>query len=225
MTRPDTNRDARDLEAEVHNAVEQGRDVQEMVRQLTLHKISGYTHDLESLRLIVGAVLRGARAGVQKELNQSKAQTDLARVRLEEAVTGLDAALGQLALALKLAVEEAAGQAKEVSSEDLSRVRAYLESLDGMFLETLQASASSTKDAAGEILHDLATHLHTQGSHVGAQAKNTLASLAHQLGTVGRAQAGIGLHLAQATSGYLRLIAAGVLDGLADHVRPKRRED
>jgi phage-related tail protein len=125
-------------------------------------------------------------------------------------------------------VEEAAGRAQKVSSEDLLRVCTDLESLDAMFLETLQASASGAKDAAGEILHDLAAHLRTQGSTVGAQVKETLAVFSHQLGAAGRAHAGIGLHLAKATSGLLHQIAAGALTGLADHIKPshqKREED
>ena len=57
-------------------------------------------------------------------------------------------------------------------------------------------------------------------SAVGTQLKETLAVIAHQLAAAGRAQAGVGLHLAQATSNLLRQIAAGVLTGLADHVKP-----
>jgi hypothetical protein len=225
MNQSETSQDTINLETEIRNAVEQGRDVQEMVRQLTLRKISAYAHDLESLRVIAGAVLRGARTGVQKELNQSKPQTDLARERLEEAVSGLDAALAQFALAAKLAVEEAAGRAQKVSSEDLLRMCADLECLDEMLLETLKASASGAIDAAGEILRDLAAHLFIHGSSVGAQANETLAVLARQLGSVGRVQAGIGLHLAQATSGFLRQIAAGTLGALADYIQPKRKGD
>ncbi len=44
--------------------------------------------------------------------------------------------------------------------------------------------------------------------------------MTHQIGATGRAQVGAGLHLAQATSDLLRQIAAGVLTGLADHVKP-----
>lgn len=56
------------LEAEVRSAVEQDHDVQEMVRQLTLRRISARSLDIESLRQITRAVLSGARAGTQKEL-------------------------------------------------------------------------------------------------------------------------------------------------------------
>lgn len=224
MLHSETNHETTTLEAEVCEAVAQGRDVQDLVRQLTLRKISEYTHELEALRAIAGAVLRGARAGAQKELNRSKAQTDLGRTRLQDAVTGLDAALAQVALVSKLALEEATAQARQVSLEELTRAKADLEGLDALFLESLQTAAANTKDGAGAILHDLATHVRLQGSAVGTQAKDTLTVLAHQLALVGRAQAVAGLQLAQTTSSLLRQLAAGALTGLADQLHPKGKE-
>jgi len=208
------------LESEVRAAVEQGHDVQETVRQLTLRKISARSLDIESLRQITLAVVRGARAGAQKELSKSAAQASIAKAQLKQAITGLDVALAQFAEATKLALQEAAGRAQRYSSEDLSRTRADLETLETIFLETLQASASSSKDAAGDILHDLAAHSRTHGSAVGAQLQETLSVITHQLATTGRSQVVAGLHLAKATSDLVRQIAAGVLTGLADHVTP-----
>ncbi len=208
------------LEAEVRSAVEQGHDVQEMVRQLTLRKISARSLDIVSLRQIASAVLSGARAGAQKELSQSAAQTGTARANLKRAVAGLDAALAQVAEASKLALEEAAGRAQAFSSEDLARARAGLERLEAMFLETLRSSASDAKDVAGEILYDLVANARIYGSAVRAQLKETLPVITHQLGAAGRAQVGEGLHLSQATFDLLRQIAAGELTGLADHVKP-----
>lgn len=208
------------FEADVRSAVEQGHDVQEMVRQLTLRRISQRSLDIESLRQIAHAVLRGARAGVQKELSRSETQTETARTQLKQTVAGLDMALAQMASAARLAVEEATSRAQRFSSEDLARARDELKSLDEMFMETLQTSAASARDAAGEILHDLAAHSRTNGSAVGAQIRESLNVITHQLGSAGRAQAVSGLHLAQATSDLLRQIAAGVLTGVAEHVKP-----
>lgn len=216
----EASNDTSTLEVEVCNAVEQGHDVQEMVRQLTLRKISARSIDMASLRQIAGAVLRGARAGAQKNLQQSAAQTDIARASLKQAITGLDVALAQLAEAAKLAVEEAASRAQRFSNEDLARARMDLESMEVMFIETLQSSALGAKDAAGDILHDLAAHTRTHGSALGAQLQETLAAIARQLNAAGHAQVGAGLHLAQATSDLLRQIAAGVLTGVADHIKP-----
>ena len=47
------------LEAEVRNAVEQGHDAQEVVRELILRKISAHSLDIEPLRQIAAGVLSG----------------------------------------------------------------------------------------------------------------------------------------------------------------------
>ncbi|MDE2117896.1 MAG: hypothetical protein KGJ19_04805 [Betaproteobacteria bacterium] len=221
----ETSNDTSVLEAEVRETVEQGNNVQEKVRQLTLRVISARSLDIESVRQTAGAVLRGAQAGVQKELQHSSAQTHIAREHLKQAVTGLDIALAQFAEAAKLAVEEAAGRAQKYSSDDLKRARSDLASLETMFVETLRSSASAAKGAAGEILYDLAAHVRIYGSAVGRQLKETLTVFAHHIGAAGRAQVGVGLHLAKNTSDLVRQIAAGVLTGLAEHVQPGHSKD
>ena len=212
------------FEADVRSADEQGHDVQEMVRQLTLRRISARSMDIESLRQIAHSVIKGAKAAVHNELNLSAAQTESARMQLKQAVAGLDMALAQMTGAARLAIEEAAGRAQQFTSEDLTLARANLESLDELVIETLQSSASSARDAADEILHQLAEHTRTHGTLVGAQIKETLSVITHQLSLVGRTQAASGLHLAQATSDLLRQIAAGVLTGIADHVKPSHND-
>ena len=212
-----------ELEAAVRDAVEQGHAVQEVVRRLTVRAISAHSLDIATLRLIAAAVMRGARMGVHKELHRSAEHTEIIRARLTEAVTGLDEALAQFVEASRLALEEATGRAKQYSSEDLARVRADMEVLEAMFLDTLQRSASGGRDVAREILNDLASHRIISGTVVGAKLRETLAVIAQQSAQVGRTHAGTGLHLAEATSDLLRQIAAGVLSGLADHVKPDRR--
>jgi hypothetical protein len=212
--------DTSTLEEEVRKAVELGHDVQEKVRKLTLRIISARSLDIKSVRQAAEAVLRGARAGVKNELQHSSAQTSAAREHLKQAVTGLDVALAQFAEAAKLAVQEATSRAQKYTNEDLELARSDLKYLESMFIETLQSSASAARDAAGEILRDLAAHTRTHGSAIGRQMKETLSVIAHQIGAAGRAQAGTGLHLAKNTTDLMRQIAAGVLTGLADHIKP-----
>src|SRR3989338_7421225 len=195
----ETSNDTSTIEAEVRKTVEEGNNVQEKVRQITLRVISARSLDIQSVRQTAGAVLRGARAAVQNELQQSSAQTHIARDHLKQAVTGLDIALAQFAEAAKRAGEEAAGRAQKYTSEDLQRARSDLASLEKMFVDTLQSSASAARNAAGEILHDLAAHTRTHGSAVGTQLKETLSVFARHIGAAGRAQGGGGLHLAEKT--------------------------
>jgi hypothetical protein len=109
----ETSNDTGKFEAEVQEAVEQGENIQEKVRKLTLDIISARSLDIKSVRQTVDAVLRGAKIGVQKELGRSSAQASLAREHLRQAVTGLDIALAQFAEAAKLTVEEAASKAQK----------------------------------------------------------------------------------------------------------------
>ncbi|MBT1077284.1 DUF6781 family protein [Geobacter grbiciae] len=217
------NIDNSDLESDVRNAVEQGNDVQEMVRKFTVSAISTRSIEIESLRQIATEVLRGAREGAQNELRKSAAQTETARERLKQAVTGLDAALAQFAEASKLALEEAAGHAQKFPDRDLAGARVSLESLETIYLEALHGAGIGLKDTASEILRDLAMHAQINGSTFGAQVKNSLVIISHQLANVERAQVATVLNLAQATSNFMRQIAAGALSGLSDSVKPCRQ--
>ena len=211
---------AAQLEAEVKRAVEQGLNLQDQVRQLTLAQISSGKFDLAALRELIQAVLNGALAGAQPLLQPALAQTGQAKEQLQQVVAGLDAALAQLAQGASLALQEAAGKAQAFSATDPKQARADFEQLEQMFLETLQSTAGRTRDAAGVILSELLAHSRLHGSAVGAQLQQGWLATAQQLGEVGKAQLDAGLKLAQASTDLLRQIAAGVLGGLAEQVKP-----
>lgn len=214
------------FEAQVRSAMEHGENVQEAVRQLTLRNISAHSTNLESLKQVTEAVFRGIRAGAETQMQQTAQQTEMARANLKLAVNGLDTALSQFAQASKLALQEAAGRAQTFSSKDLAAARSDISGLESMFLETMQKSASQAKDAASEIFSDLLHHARLHGSQVGHQLQDTLKVMSEQMAIATRAQVTAGLHLAEVTSDLLRQIAAGVLTGIADHVKPtERRKD
>lgn len=215
-----SNNNTGTLEEEVRKAVEDGFDVREKVRQITLRIMRERSFDIESIRQTATAVLRGARAGVQNRLHAFGNESGEARSRLREAVSGLDGALAQFAQAAKLAVEEAKGRAQTYSKEDLARARSDLENLEKMYVESLQHAATGAKDTVGDILGDLASHARIQGSAVGDQMKDTLATLTREISAAGNARVDAGLHLARNTADYMRKLAAGALTSLADRVRP-----
>ncbi len=221
------DQDSRDaaaqLEADVRRAVEQGLDLQQRVRELTLQQIASGKFDLAALRELSQAVLNGALAGAQPLLQPALAQTGQAREQLQQVVAGLDGALAQLAQTASLTLQEAAGKAQAFADTDLRQARADFEQLEQMFLETLQATAARSRDAAGIILSELATHSRLKGSAVGAELQRSWTRIAQQLGEAGRAQLDAGLQLAQAGGDLLRQIAAGVLGGLADQIKPAPR--
>ncbi len=216
----ENSNDPATLEADVRHVVEEGRNVQEKVRQLTLNMISGRSLDIHSVGETARAVLRGAQTGMREAAERSSAQADVAKEHLKQAVKGLDVALAQFAEAAKLTVEEAAGRAQKYSGEDLRRAREDLSKLETMFVDTLQNAATATKDTASDIFRDLAAHTRTHGSAVGTQLMDTLSVFGRHISAAGREQVGAGLHLAKNTADLVRQIAAGVLSGLAERIQP-----
>lgn len=219
----DSASDTQRLASDVSRIVEEGLEVQERVRALTVRYLSAGQTDFSALRATAEAVIKGAHEGVQPSLKRAASQTDSVREQLKAAVGGLDSAFSQWAHASRLAMEEAAGRAQAFSKNDLSQMQKELQSLQSLVVETLQSAAGKTKDAAGQIFSDLATHAQRSGSATGEQVQQTLAAVTHSMAEAGKANAQAGIALAQATADTFRAIAAGMLGGLADHVQPKPR--
>lgn len=221
----ETSTDDIPLATRVREAVAHGTNVQEAVRRLTLEALSAHNLNLESIRSIMQAVVQGAREGIEPQLQQTTNAALAAQVRIKEAVAGLDAALAQFAEASRLALEEAAGRAQQFSTADLARTRADLEALEALFVETLRNSAAAAKGFTAETLHELGEHARRTRTAVGEQVKTTLATFSQQMGAVTQAQLASGVELARATSDMVRQIAAGMLSGLAERIKPDGKKE
>jgi len=211
------------LEAEVRNTVAQGTNVQKDVHDLTVKALSRQHRDHESLRDVIGAVLKGVREGAEHKLQQTPAQVQTVLKPIRDAVAGLDGALAQFAEASKLALEEAAGRAQKFSNDELVRVRKDLEGVENLFLETLQSSASTAHKVVSETLHDLATHARRNGTAVGSQLKDTLEAFNQQVASLGHDQLEAGIELTQAITSIMREAAADALNSIADRVKPDHK--
>jgi uncharacterized protein YicC (UPF0701 family) len=139
---------------------------------------------------------------------------------IRDAIDGLDGALAQFAEASKLALEEAAGRAQKFSSGELARVRSELESIEHLFLETIQVSASSAQRAISEALHDFMTHAKRNGTAVGSQLEGTLAAFNREMSSTGQKGLETGVRLTHAITELMRQVATGVLSGMAESANP-----
>ena len=207
------------LERDIHDALVNGVNIQETVHNLTLKTINADRLDIDSIRRIVTAVINGVHEGSQQQFLTASNQTQAAKSQISAAVSGLDSALARVAEASKLAVQEASGRAQKFSDKELVRTRSDLESLESLFLDTLQNTASAAKGVISEILHDVTNHAKNNGTIVGAQLKETLGIFAQQAASVSHAQLEAGAHLAQATAGFIHKIATGVVSGIKDHTQ------
>lgn len=210
------NSDMEALEAEVREAVANGSHIQDTVHRLTLKAMNAQRIDLDSLQRIITAVMQGAHDGASQQLQQATNQAHAAKTQITEAVAGLDSALAGFVEASKLAIEEAAGQAKKFSDTELARTRSDLESLESLFLDTLHHTATAAHGLIADVLLDLSHHAKNTGTHVGAQLKETLSTVAQQIASTGHSQVEAGTSLAQKTADFVRKSANGVLSGIKD---------
>lgn len=217
------NNDYSKLEDEVVKAIIEGGQIRELVRQLTLQKITEYSHNMDSLRIAVRAITRGALKGIQAECDQAELRSGLARHRVKEIFDGLDDAFAHAALATRLALTEAISHSKTVSVEEFIKLKNDLENFESIFTQTLSMSTSTSKGAVREILHDLMTHSRIHGSVVGIQVREGLNLITYHLGAAGYAKAKAGVHIASVTTDIFRQIMAGALSGLAEHIAPSRQ--
>ena len=215
----DSNNDLKSLEVEIREAVASGVHVQETVHRLTLKAINAERVDLDSMQRIITAAMQGIHDGASQRFQQINYQAHTTKVNISDAVAGLDSALASFAEASKLALEEAAGNAKKFSETELARARADLESLEQLFLDTLHRTATTARGLLADILHDLSRHAANHGTAVGMQLKETLAALAQQIAAVGQAQLMAGTSLAHATADFVNKIASGVLAGINEKKR------
>jgi len=207
------------LEAEIREALANGTHVKETVHRLTLKAMNAKNIDPESLRRIITAVMQGIHDGAAQQLQQAANQTQAAKSQITDAVAGLDSALARFAEASKLAIEEAAGQAKRFSDTELARTRSELESLESLFVETLHHTATAAQGLIADVLLDLSHHAQNTGTNVGSQLKETLATFAQQIASVGNVQVETGASLAQKTADLVSKAANGVLSGIKDQTK------
>jgi len=198
---------------EVRETVESGDDIQASVRRITLKALAQGELDADGMRRVAHAVADGARQGaVTHGPDASEALT--------KAISGLDEALAKAAETMKLALEEATGQAKEFSSHDVRRTFDDLKGLEALFFETLNQAAKGGHDLASETLRNMIDHTQRSGSAVGAQVKQSLEQLGEKIAEVEKAHLVAGVETARTTGALLSRVAAGMLAGLADSLHP-----
>ena len=180
---------------------EQGVDIREKVRDITLNALTRKKLDADSIKEVVGAVAEGSRLG-------AASHGERMGEALKEAIKGLDDALTKAAEATKLAIEEAAGRAGDFSQQELKRSMSDLGELETIYLDTLTDIAKNGTDRAAEILGDLATHARNSGTAVGEQVVTALADLQHFVQQTGKA--GLEAGVARAPLGVARLQSLAV---------------
>ncbi len=193
-------------------AVEDGKNINEAVRDITLEALSDGHLDSQKIREVIQAVLQGVSLG-------AKGKGDRAEQALREAITGVDEALAKSAEASKLAIEEAAGRIKEFGSQDLKHGLNDLRALEGMFLDTVKNIAQASDGTARELLNDMEQHARNTGTAVGTTAKTAVERLSGKLEKDVRESVTADTDTALKVGKQLSQAAAGFLEGIAETLK------
>ncbi len=200
------------VEAEVRQAVEDGRDIAQEVERITGEALSLGRLEMERMKKVIAGVARGASEGA----GDSPAP---GREAVSEALDGLQNALLQSFENAKLALEESTSKVNEYSETELKQRLAELRDMEKTLLDTLSATAKSGTSTGTEILEDLIKHARRSGTRLGSEVETSMRSLAQSLPEAMRETAEAGFDAARETSARAAEAASGLFRGMADALR------
>jgi hypothetical protein len=215
---PDQSSIYQQASADTQKAVEQGADIEQQVRDITLRALSQGQLDTQGIKNVIKAVIEGAAQGVDDS-------ADHARQALSDALNGVDEALAKSTEASRLAIEEASGKVKDFSQHDLKRSLDDLQLLEELFHDTIKDVARASKQTAKQILEDLAAHAKNTGTAVGQSATDSIEKLGNSLKKNLSDVASSGSDAALKTAARISLAASGFLQGIAASLQDKTGSD
>ncbi len=187
-------------------------DLRERVRELTARALHERRLDLTGLRAIVSTVVAGVGSGLTARGGEMRAH-------LNEAVAGVDEAVGSAAQRASYTLQEAAEAGRGFKENELKASLEQLRDLEGQLVDTLKDTASQSGGKLKEELGYLSDHLRHSGTRTGEQAREALERLARGLKASGAAgRAGLS-ESAHAATDHLAQVASGMLEALADSLK------
>jgi hypothetical protein len=199
------------VEREVRETVESGVDIYERVRTITLKALTERTLDIDNIKSVMEAVLKGMSDGMSPHY-------DPAKRAFKQATDALDDTLSKTAEASKLAIEEAAGNLDKFSIQDFKKATEDLRSLEALFLNTMERVGRHNNETTAKIARDFLEHARRNGTAVGRQSQTILEGL-DNLRVSGQHAVMAG---ASATTSALSKIAGGFLSGIAESLNPEK---
>lgn len=199
------------VEKNVQETLESGDDIFQRVREITLKALTERDLDIDTIKSVIEAVLKGIGSGVSAQYEPGKAA-------FKQAADALDDALQKTAQASRLALEEAAAHADGFSRHNLSQAGEELQTLEQLFLETMENVARNSNETVSGIVRDFVDHARQNGTAVGEEVQSVvdaLDNLRH------RGQDAV-LSGAVATTSTFAKIAGGILSGIAESLHSEK---
>ncbi|MBI5937156.1 MAG: hypothetical protein HY850_04845 [Betaproteobacteria bacterium] len=211
-----TTENPQDIMEPVREAASRDDDLRSKVRQLVTDAILKREADPKAIRSVMQAAVEGLGTG----LAQRAGQTGEA---LKEAVGGLDQAIAKSTYAMRMAIEEAAGQGRQFSEQDLTEALESLRRMEADLMDLLKQTGDKTQGTLKSEFEHLREHLTRNGTDTGVQVRDMLAVLKGKLAIAGAGAVGEAGQTALEARGRLAAVSSGILRGLADVIDAKTR--
>ncbi len=204
---------AQQVENDVREALESGNDIYQRVRAITLKALTERELDLENIKSVVEAAFKGISSGINLRAGSAKAD-------FEQAASAIDEVLEKTAQASKLAIEEASSRISEFSQQDLTKATSDIESLEQIFLETLEKVARNGNEMIFDTVQNFIDHAKKNGTAVGRQTQLIMGTL----NDFRRQGQNAVLSSAATTASIIADIGSGILTGIADSLASNRAQ-
>ena len=196
-----------DVTGGVREAVRSGTDVHQQVKDITLKALTNGELDMKNIKKVTEAVAKGIDEGIA-------GQDEHAKGTFTHAVTALDDALAIATEASTLAIQEAAS--KVTSQHDFKDAIKDIQSMEHLFIDTLEKVAKGGTQVTADIVNDFIAHAHKSGTAVGKQTFTALKAL-KDLPDISTE---VIISGTVATASTLAKIGSGILLGIAESLQP-----
>ncbi len=211
-----SDNDLGDVYSAIRQAVTQGNDIQNHVRDIVVEALAQVRMSPKEISQILKESVQGASQGAML-LSGKEYEA------LKQAIDGIDVALSHAAEASKLAIEEAVGNIREFSDQDLHRAVDDIRTLESMFLDTLGNVAKGGTETMRIVINEFMEHGKNTGTAVGNTLAESIMGLQHVLTADKKEQMHRTLDTAQAISESIAGLASGLLAGMADKFQSRNK--
>jgi hypothetical protein len=171
-------------------------------RELTLKNIRGV------LKQVASAASTGAAANLTAGVNPE--------ALLDQAVSGIDAALLKAVDANRVALSTLMAQGADMRDKHMSKALGELEKMEDAMMDALKKAAAGAGAPMAGAWGSVMEKLNLGGTLAGAQATNTLEQMAEQMQTTMRSTRAASMRAAQVLAESYGAMVSGVLTGMAE---------
>lgn len=182
------------------------------VQQATLAALQGRELSLKNIRSVLKTVAQAASAGAA----QNKLPGVDVEALLDQAVSGMDAALLKAVDANRVALQQLVSQGADLREKHLKKALSDLEAMEDSFIGALKKAAEAAGTQASAQWAPVLEKLQAGGTLSGAKAATTAEQFVNQMQTAMRDSRAASLKAAQTLAESYAALVSGVLIGMSD---------